>query len=276
MTAAIVGIGRTPFTSGADVSAPALAAEAIAAALRDAGRTLDEVDGVVRFDRQPLWEYDLPGVMRLHGLHVYAAVPDAPGSAPALIRLATTAVRQGLGRVIVAYHARADARPALAAEVQAALGGGDEPGCLVQGGCALVLEAWDAASAGAVRVLGSMQAAIPSAARHLDAWRSSRDAGVVSDAARRMYAAAGITPIDVDVACLYTHPGILVRLARDDFSLAERTRVNPHAGGPDAAALDGMDDLLEAVRQVRGGARVALVAGSPLEPTSAVLLGAPA
>jgi hypothetical protein len=88
-----------------------------------------------------------------------------------------------------------------------------------------------------------------------------------------MFDAAGITAADVDVACLYAHPAALVRLTRDDFSLPERTRVNPHHGGPDAAALDGMDDLLEAVRQVRGGARAALVAGSPLEPTSAVLLG---
>ena len=72
-------------------------------------------------------------------------------------------------------------------------------------------------------------------------------------------------------------------LAMQDLSLPRgdgRPRVNPHAGSPSAIGLDGVDDVLEAVRQLRGeavrqvgGARVALVASSPLEPTSAALLG---
>jgi hypothetical protein len=188
-----------------------------------------------------------------------------------------------MARVVVGYHARAEPRPALAVDLLAAVRGESAPACPVQGGCAFVIEPLETASRGAVRVLGSMQAAIPSAARHLDAWQRSRDAGVVREAARRMYAGAGLAPAAVDVACLHAHPPALVRLACDDFSIAAATAcVNPHAGGPDAAALDGMDDLLEAVRQLRGaainqraGACLALVAGSPLEPTSAVLLGAP-
>jgi acetyl-CoA acetyltransferase len=58
-----------------------------------------------------------------------------------------------------------------------------------------------------------------------------------------------------------------------------RARVNPHGGQLAEAALDGVNDVAEAVRQLRGdaaspvrGARVALVTGSLLEPTSAVLL----
>jgi hypothetical protein len=286
MIPAIVGIGCTPFTRGTDTSAAALAAEAIAAALHDARRTLDDVDGVVRFDREPLWEYDLPGVTRLRALHWYGAVPDTPGSAPALVRLAAIAVTQGMARVVVGYHARAEPRAALAPEVLAAAGadGGEVTMGAVQGGCAFVVASCESAARGAVRVLGSMQAAIPSASRHLDAWRRARRDGVVREAAHRMYAAAGLAPGDVDVACLYAHPPALVRLARDDFALAgAAAQVNPHGGAPRAGALDGMDDLLEAVRQLRGdaadqvaGARVALVAGSPLEPTSAVLLGASA
>jgi acetyl-CoA acetyltransferase len=57
-------------------------------------------------------------------------------------------------------------------------------------------------------------------------------------------------------------------------------RVNPHGGQLCEAALDGVNDVAEAVRQMRGdaasqvrGARVAIVTGSLLEPTSAVLLG---
>ena len=125
---------------------------------------------------------------------------------------------------------------------------------------------------------------IPSAERHFDAWRASRHAGAVRVAATRLFADAGLSPRSVDVACVYAHPPGLVNLMLADHGLAGLTadRINPHAGGPDAAAVDGLDDLLEAVRQLRGdaanpvaGARLALVAGSPLEPTSSVLLGAP-
>jgi hypothetical protein len=138
----------------------------------------------------------------------------------------------------------------------------------------------------AVRVLGSLQAAVPSAERHLAAWLASRDAGVVRDAARRMFDEAALRPDDVDVACVYARPAALVGFALADLAVPNsdgRPRVNPHAGLPVAIGLDGVDDVLEAVRQLRGdavrqvsGARVALVASSPLEPTSATLLGAPA
>jgi hypothetical protein len=282
MTAAVIGIGRTPFTTRADVSAAALAAHAIRAAVDDAGIAWEEVDGVVRFDREALWDYDLPGVMRLPALGYYGAVPDSPGSAPALVRLATMAVTLGLARVVVGYHARAEPRPALPAEVVEVVGIESEPPA-TQGGCAFVVAAGPRPGRPAVRVLASMQWAIPSAARHVDAWRESRRDQVLHAATRRLFADAGITPASVDLACVYAHPPGLVALALADHGLAGRAgvRVNPHAGGPDAAALDGMDDLLEAVRQLRGDAAapvpdadIALVAGSPLEPTSSVLLAA--
>ena len=279
MTAVIAGIGRTPFTTGADVSATALAAEAIRAAVDDARIAWEHVDGVVRFDRVALWEYDLPGVMRLPALHYYGAVPDAPGSGPALVRLAAMAVTLGLASIVVGYHARAEPRPALPAEVADVVGDEIESPA-TQGGCAFVVKA----DGPGVRVLGSMQAAIPSAVRHFDAWRASRHAGAVRAAATRLFADAGLTPRSVDVTCVYAHPPGLVELTLADHGLAGLTadQINPHAGSPDAAAVDGLDDLLEAVRQLRGdaanpvaGARFALVAGSPLEPTSSVLLGAP-
>lgn len=283
MTAVVAGIGCTPFTAGADVSAAALAAQAIRAAVDDAGIAWEQVDGVVRFDREALWEYDLPGVMRLPALGYYGAVPDTPGSTPALVRLAAMAVTLGLARVVVGYHARAEPRPALPEEVTDAVGAEGEPAA-PQGGCAFVVRAGPDAGESAVRVLGSMQLAIPSAARHLEAWRASRHDGAARGAAERLFAGAGLDPAAVDVACVYAHPPGLVELALADHGLSGRPGlcVNPHAGGPDVGALDGMDDLLEAVRQLRGvatrqaaGARVALVAGSPLEPTSSVLLGAP-
>ena len=285
MTPAVVGIGQAAVTPGAEASAASLVAHAIDAALRDAGVCPEDVDGVVRLDREAVWEYDLPGVMRFVGLGYYGVVPDAPGCGPALLRLAAMAISQGLARVVLGYHARAEPRPPLRAEVLSAACGvatdDGPPG--VPSGCAFVVSAPERAGSRAVRILGSMQAAVPSAARHLDAWLASRRDGVVRDVARRLYVEARLRPDDVDVACLYARPAALVRLALDDFGFGRgaRPRVNPHHGRPDATALDGVDDVLEAVRQLRGeaavqvaGVRVALAAASPLEPTSAVLLGA--
>jgi hypothetical protein len=290
VTPAIVGIGQA-HARRAESSAAALGARAIAAALRDAGVRLEEVDGIVRFDREAAWEYDLPGLHRAQRLGYYGAVPDTPGSGAALVRLAAMAVSQELARVVVAYHARDEARADVPAEVLAAACGHaatehrPAPG---RGGCAFVVRAlWRPGRAGrvGVRVLGSLQAAVPSATRHLDAWLASRREGVVRSAARGLFADAGVRPDDVDVACLYARPAALVRLALEDLDLHrgdDRPRVNPHAGLPVAAGVDGVDDVLEAVRQLRGeavnqvrDARVAIVASSPLEPTSAVLLGGP-
>jgi hypothetical protein len=228
------------------------------------------------------------------------------------------AVSLGLARVVVGYHARTEARPGAADVLHAAallvrrqeprvaaitealrraaarnpraLNGAIPPAA---GGCAFVMSALERPGRPwrkPVRVLGSMQVAIPSASRHLVAWLASRREGVLRAAARRLYREARLRPADVDVACLYAAPGALVLPALGDYGLGERgaaglprrPRVNPH-GGQLEASLDGINDVIEAVRQLRGeaasqvrGARIALVAGSPLEPTSAVLLGAPA
>ena len=318
MTPVVVGIGTTPFTRRTRASASALAARAIEAAVRDARIGFDEIDGVVRFDRGAAWEYDLPGVMRLRALDYYGAVPDGPGSAPALVRLAAMAVSLGLARVVVGYHARTQARPDAAEVLHAAalLARRQEPRVAAiasalrraaarnprtlngtmpsaAGGCAFVVSALERPGRPwrkPVRVLGSMQAADPSASRHLVAWLASRREGVLRAAARRLYREARLRPADVDVACLYAAPGVLVLPALGDYGLGDRgaaglprrPRVNPH-GGQLEASLDGINDVIEAVRQLRGeaasqvrGARIALVAGSPLEPTSAVLLGGPA
>jgi acetyl-CoA acetyltransferase len=289
VTPVVVGIGQARAGRRAEVSAAALAARAIAMALRDAGVRLEEVGGIVRFDREAAWEYDLPGLLRVRALGYYGAVPDTPGSGAALVRLAAMAVSQELAEVVVAYHARSEPRPPvspgiLAAACNGAVDAGVPPSG--RGGCAFVVRAVEHRGRvrhAPVRILGSLQAAVPSAERHPDVWLASRQAGVVRAAARRMFDEAGLGPDAVDVACLYAQPAALVPLALHDLSLPRgdgSPRVNPHAGLPAAIGLDGVDDVLEAVRQLRGeavrqvaGARVALVASSPLEPTSAALLG---
>ena len=94
-----------------------------------------------------------------------------------------------------------------------------------------------------------------------------------------MFGAAHVRPGDVGIACLNADASPLVPIAVKLYRVA-KARVNPHGGQLCEAALDGVNDVAEAVRQMRGdaaspvrGARVALVAGSLVEATSAVLLG---
>ncbi len=363
MIAAIAGVGQTRFRRAGAISEYALAVEAIRAALRDAGLRIDDVDGVVRFDREAAWEFDLPGVMRVRSLDWYAAVPFGAGGAPALVRLAAMAVTQGLARVVVGWHARhgvaRDVAPAAtsgaefavpfgvegtahAAALLARRHGIDErtlatvgamlrrnaarnPRALVRtplavadrrrsplvaeplrrvdvappavGAGAFVVTDLERASTGRrppVRVLSSLQLVLPSAARQLaDAVRIDH-AAVLAPHVRRLYRDAGIEPADVDVACLCSETSALVPLALEAWGFCRRRtgaafvaggglrrpRVDPHGGQLAEASLDGINDVVEAVRQLRGdaanqvrSARLALVAGSLLEPTSAVLLG---
>src|SRR5262249_27108658 len=130
------------------------------------------------------------------------------------------------------------------------------------------------------RILASMQAAIPSASRHLAEWHARRPLDEVGAAARAMFRRARLRPADGDVACGGGETSRRVPGALPGYRIA-RARVNADGVERCEAALDGVNDVVEAVRQLRGdaanpvrGARVALVAGSVLEPTSAVLLGA--
>ena len=327
MTAVVAGVGQTRFSRRGTATAGALAAQAIVAALRDARLGPEAIDGVVRFDRDALWEYDLPGVLRIRALHFYNALPVGPGSAPALLRMAAMAVTQGVATTVLCYHAREAGRgpsvPVAAAALIARRHGIDEAAigrvtlahrraaaanpraCARRsldaagrrrspyvaepvravdvaepsaGACAFVVTRADLARRSAVRIVGSMQAAIPSATQHLPEWFARKPLDAIARAARTMFKAARLRPDDVDVACLTAETSALVPLALRVYGI-EHARVNPHGGQLGEAALDGVNDVVEAVRQLRGdamrpvrGARTALAAGSLLEPTSAVLL----
>ena len=113
MNAVVAGVGRSRFSRRTGATEMSLAVQAIAAALRDAKLAARDVDGVVRFDRDALWEYDLPGVCGVTNLGFYNAVPSGPGGAPALLRMAAMAITQGLASVVLCHHARDGvARPA--------------------------------------------------------------------------------------------------------------------------------------------------------------------
>ncbi|MBB6172926.1 acetyl-CoA acetyltransferase [Nocardiopsis mwathae] len=163
------------------------------------------------------------------------------------------------------------------------------------GACALVLTAADRSdAAGAPRVRAVVRGGRPDLSR-LD--RSPDPAAVFSsDLAPRLYAAAGMGPRDVDVALLYDAYSFLVPRQLTDFRLVApagladalrtgaigatgRIPVNPHGGLLSEGYVHGLNNVAEAVRQLRGdgvnqvpGAEVALCTGFGGAYGSAALL----
>lgn len=154
----------------------------------------------------------------------------------------------------------------------------------------------------AVRVLSQVQFGAPIHMQLADFFAATpafgeRDGGAVT-AARRLFAAAGVTLSDVDVAQIVDPFTVVVPLALEQFGFCERgaggpfiasgaTRwpdgalpVNTHGGSNGEAFVHGVNHLPEAVRQLRGtavnqvaGAEVAFVCGAISDPSGAVLLG---
>ncbi len=120
--------------------------------------------------------------------------------------------------------------------------------------------------------------------------------------ARDLYAAAGVTAGDVDVAQIYDHFSGIVLMALEDYAICGRGEacdfvaggqirwphgrvpVNTHGGNLSEAYMHGLTHIAEGVRQIRGdstaqvdGAEICLVTGGlSTSPTSALLLGTPA
>ena len=87
-----------------------------------------------------------------------------------------------------------------------------------------------------------------------------------------LYQAAGMAPRDIDVAMLYDAYSFLVLAQLEDFGFCDRGEVpsllgsgapvvNPNGGLLSEGYVHGLNNVLEAVRQLRAGATVALVTG---------------
>jgi acetyl-CoA acetyltransferase len=124
--------------------------------------------------------------------------------------------------------------------------------------------------------------------------------GGAGPVAARLFGRAGLQPGDVDVAQLYDNFSGQVLFGLEDFGFCERGESGPFvetgalswpngalptntAGGNlSEAYMQGLNHVIEGVRQIRGdatsqvaGAEVCLVTSSPGIPTSALLLGRP-
>lgn len=102
---AVVGIGQTEFSWSSGRSEAALAVEAIRQALDDAGLTVADVDGVIRFSEESTSASELVALMGMRPLSFTADEGTGGAFAPALLNLADLAISSGRARVVVAFRA---------------------------------------------------------------------------------------------------------------------------------------------------------------------------
>ncbi len=105
MNAAIVGIGATEFSKDSGRSELRLAAEAVRAALADAGLTPSDVDGLVTFAMDANAEIAVAREAGIPELTFFSRVAYGGGAACATVQQAAMAVSTGMAEVVVCYRA---------------------------------------------------------------------------------------------------------------------------------------------------------------------------
>ncbi len=103
--AAIVGIGETDYSKQSGRTELALACAAIKTALDDAGLTVDDVDGVVRFEMDAIDEVALTQHLGLKNLRYMSMTGYGGTGANAAVHHAACAVAAGLATTVVCYRA---------------------------------------------------------------------------------------------------------------------------------------------------------------------------
>ena len=103
--AAIVGIGSTEFSKNSGRSELSLAAEAVKAALNDAGLKPSDVDGMVTFTMDQNEEVDVARALGCGDLSFFSRVPYGGGAATGTLMQAAMAVATGMAEVVVCYRA---------------------------------------------------------------------------------------------------------------------------------------------------------------------------
>src|SRR6478735_2523840 len=103
--AAIVGIGATDFSKDSGRSELRLAAEAVTAALADAGLTPADVDGLTTFTMDTNTQAAVARAVGIPQLKFFSHIGYGGGAACATIQQAAMAVATGVADVVVAYRA---------------------------------------------------------------------------------------------------------------------------------------------------------------------------
>jgi acetyl-CoA acetyltransferase len=103
--AAIVGVGATEFSKDSGRSELRLAAEAVRAALADAGLTPADVDGLVTFSMDNNTEVAVARELGIPALTFFSRIQYGGGAACATVQQAAMAVATGVADVVVCYRA---------------------------------------------------------------------------------------------------------------------------------------------------------------------------
>jgi acetyl-CoA acetyltransferase len=102
---AIAGIGATEFSKDSGRSELQLAAEAVLAALTDAGLEPSDVDGLVTFTMDANSETAVARELGIPELSFFSRIPYGGGAACATVQQAAMAVATGVAEVVVCYRA---------------------------------------------------------------------------------------------------------------------------------------------------------------------------
>lgn len=103
--AAIVGIGQTAYSKQSGSTELALACSAIQAALTDAGLTVNDVDGIVRFEMDAIDDVALTQHLGVKNLRFMSETGYGGTGANAAIYHAAAAVAAGMAQTVVCYRA---------------------------------------------------------------------------------------------------------------------------------------------------------------------------
>jgi acetyl-CoA acetyltransferase len=103
--ASVVGIGATEFSKDSGRSELQLAAEAVLAALRDAGLKPSDVDGMVTYKMEGNPEIDLARTIGAGDLKFFSRIPYGGGAAAGTVQQAALAIGAGIADVVVCYRA---------------------------------------------------------------------------------------------------------------------------------------------------------------------------
>jgi acetyl-CoA acetyltransferase len=103
--AAIVGIGATEFSKDSGRSELRLAAEAVRAAIADAGLVPGDVDGLVTFSMDNNTEIAVAREVGIPSLRFFSRIQYGGGAACATVQQAAMAVATGVADVVVCYRA---------------------------------------------------------------------------------------------------------------------------------------------------------------------------
>jgi acetyl-CoA acetyltransferase len=103
--AAIVGIGQTEFSKNSGRSELQLAAEAVKAALADAGLKPSDVDGMTTFTLDTTDEIEVARAVGIGDLTFFNRIPHGGGAAIGVVKQGAMAVAPGIADVVVCYRA---------------------------------------------------------------------------------------------------------------------------------------------------------------------------